>query len=278
MKKMLPVDFIKEVGIAKWIIRTFIRQFYKRILKKDNKIKLVNGLTINLPRNSHFGSEVFVTNCNVDWNSEYFFLENYEKGGCFLDIGAHIGYYTLLLAKKAEIIYAFEPDPRNYNPLENNIKNFSNILFVKKAISSEEGKFSFSLGSSSANSSLISDKNTLQNIEVEVTTIDSIRKSINTKIHGIKTDIQGMDLEALQGGKETILQDKPLIISEIQYSKEVDVFLESVNYTAFSFLRNKDSRKILFSKIPFPKNYNSKMLILIHKEDKRLEKWESFIK
>ena len=67
---MINLEFMQEVGYGQYFYRTFWRQFYKRILQQDNKIKLPNGNIMHLPKTSRFASEVFVTNCNVDWGSE----------------------------------------------------------------------------------------------------------------------------------------------------------------------------------------------------------------
>jgi len=61
-----------------------------------------------------------------------------KKNSVFIDIGAHIGYYSLLCASKANngTIVSFEPVPRNYNILQKNIalNNFKNIKPIKKSV------------------------------------------------------------------------------------------------------------------------------------------------
>jgi hypothetical protein len=47
-----------------------VRQFYKRVLRRDLRMKLPTGLPIVLPRSSQFGSEAYVTNANVDLGAE----------------------------------------------------------------------------------------------------------------------------------------------------------------------------------------------------------------
>lgn len=44
-----------------------------------------------------------------------------DKNTIALDIGANIGYFTLILAKLCTHVYAFEPDPANYRILTDNI-------------------------------------------------------------------------------------------------------------------------------------------------------------
>jgi hypothetical protein len=79
----------------KWVVRKFIREFAKRVLKQDNFLCLPTGLMIRLPKENLFSSDVFVTNCDINWGAEGLLAKNLEQDGVFLDIGAHIGYYSL---------------------------------------------------------------------------------------------------------------------------------------------------------------------------------------
>ena len=61
-----------------------------------------------------------------------------RNGDIVVDIGAHIGYYTLIFARlvgpKGKV-FAFEPEPNNFNLLIKNIKinGYKNIIPVQKA-------------------------------------------------------------------------------------------------------------------------------------------------
>ena len=117
---MLNWNLVREVGYHKFFYRYSIRQFYKRILRKDNSIKLNRGITINLPRNSRFGTEFFLKNGSVDWGSEEYLIKYLDKQKSFLDIGANIGYYSLLVSPYCHRVYAFEPDLRSIAALKEN--------------------------------------------------------------------------------------------------------------------------------------------------------------
>ncbi len=73
------------------------------------------------------------------------FLSN---GSVFADVGASIGWFTLLASKKvggSGKVYAFEPDPRNLGLLRKNLKvnNAGNVVVVPKAVSNKTGKIPF---------------------------------------------------------------------------------------------------------------------------------------
>jgi len=108
----LNCAFIRQVGVAKWAFRTAIRQFYKRILRRNITMRLPTGEQFVVPRDNQHGSEVFVTNGNIDWGSERLLYKIFPVGGTFLDVGAHIGYYAVYMRPKAAVIHCCEADPR----------------------------------------------------------------------------------------------------------------------------------------------------------------------
>jgi hypothetical protein len=100
----MNVNFIREVGAAKWLLRKFVREFWKRVLKRDNFLRL--------PKENHYSSDIFVTNCEIDWGAERVLSKHLEKNGVFLAVGAHMGYYSLYVLPLVKAVYAFEPDSR----------------------------------------------------------------------------------------------------------------------------------------------------------------------
>ncbi len=62
-----------------------------------------------------------------------------KPGDVVLDIGANIGYYTLIFARlvgEQGRVYAFEPDPTNFQLLKKNIRanGYHNVVFINKAV------------------------------------------------------------------------------------------------------------------------------------------------
>ncbi len=166
----------------------------------------------------------------------------------FLDIGANYGQMSVLLSKFIESkgngkVYSFEAEPFVGEILQKNIEinNCKNIEIVLGAVHFKSGeKLVFpepdfkrfdSYGSYGI------DPQAENGRTVETLTIDSL--NIQEKISFIKVDIQGSDLFALQGAKETILKNKPVIIFEFeeQFQKEFKTsfndyveFVRSIDY------------------------------------------------
>lgn len=132
-----------------------------------------------------------------------------------VDLGCYTGdtiidyfkTYGLIGYKK---IYCFDIFEYVLNKAKNNLKNFKNIEFIKKAICNHKGKVSlFSNQFDSSNrityvGDHLIDSNTLDN-------------EITEKITMIKMDIEGSEYEALLGSKEHIKNDKPKLLISIYH-------------------------------------------------------------
>lgn len=251
--------FIRQVGYINFFKRKIIRQLSKRILKIDNNIKLPNGIYLNLPRGSQFGTEVFITNCKVDWGSESLLIQKLDKNKSFLDIGANIGYYSLLASPYVKDVFAFEPDPRNLKSLEANSDKASNIKIINKAVYSRSGEVKFNMTSSSATGHILTQETNLSEvITVKTITLDDFLKTESQlQVTAIKIDVEGFDFDVLKGAQNMITCEQPLILTEIDIKAEDGFFeyLESINYSSFAFARKiQDKNNVFtFAKIPKPK-------------------------
>lgn len=159
-----------------------------------------------------------------------------QRGMCVLDIGANIGYYTLLMADlvgKEGAVYAFEPEPANYSVLVRNValNGHKNVVVVPKAVvsSNHSVKFYKNKGNRGDNSLYGSLGVNYACIEVEGVSLDSYFPS-GKKIDLIKMDIQGGEIEAF-GGMERVIHDNPKIkiIFELTPEKYDDPAADSVS-------------------------------------------------
>ena len=97
-----------------------------------------------------------------------------KKGDIVLDVGAHIGYFTLIFAKlvgKNGKVFAFEPDPTNFDLLTKNVEinGYKNVILVRKAFSDKTGKTNLFLSNINAGDHMIIDtKENRNSVEIEV--------------------------------------------------------------------------------------------------------------
>ncbi|OGG85492.1 hypothetical protein A2392_03330 [Candidatus Kaiserbacteria bacterium RIFOXYB1_FULL_46_14] len=79
-------------------------------------------------------------------NLTNFFINFLKKGDVFFDIGAHVGYYTMLareLVGETGSVHSFEPTPRTFSSLLENIKDFKNVTANNAAVFNEETEIEF---------------------------------------------------------------------------------------------------------------------------------------
>ena len=98
----------------------------------------------NLPKRFRAIFRFFIINGSYESRTTEMFRKVVKKGDVVVDIGANMGYFTLLASRlvgREGKIYAFEPEPVNYGLLVKNIgiNGYKNIVPVQKAVSDRTG-------------------------------------------------------------------------------------------------------------------------------------------
>jgi len=140
-----------------------------------------------------------------------------KKGMIVLDLGAHIGYYTLIAAKlvgENGRVFSFEPEPYNFALLSKNVEinGYENVVLIKKAVLDKTGRCDlfFDIRGSWDASVLKCDRP--RSIRVETTALDDFFQNTDYKIDVIKMNIEGAEPLALLGADRIIKANKSLKI------------------------------------------------------------------
>ena len=249
---MLNRVFMKEVGYVKWVSRTAIRQFHKRVSKQDHAMRLPTGEWLGLPLASHFASEAFVSGADVDWGSEKLLATLMHGEGVFLDVGANIGYYSLYMAPKASAVYSFEPDPRSRAYLQQNVASHPKIHVVPHAVGSRRGAALFTLEQSCEISHLSSSSGgeaREDQIEVKVDTIDAFVAEQGLTVEAIKIDAEGHDAQVIEGALGVLAAQAPVVLTESEPDAQLFGLAGQVGYRVFAYLRHPTTRKRTFAEL-----------------------------
>ncbi|MDX1935688.1 MAG: FkbM family methyltransferase [Flavihumibacter sp.] len=174
-----------------------------------------------------------------------YIAENLPEDGCFLDIGAHAGYFSLLasvVAKKGSVL-SFEPDNQNFSFIKK-IKALNNISYwniINAAVGKESGELRFKTGASSSTGFVDADGD----VVVKQVAIDTLVKEYNiNRIDLIKIDVEGFGANVIRGGLEALLKFKPQILFECHRgSDEFAVAWELLSST-FDFFDFSSMQKI----------------------------------
>ena len=145
-----------------------------------------------------------------------------HSGDVVLDIGAHIGYYTLQFANlvgPTGKVYAFEPEPKNFELLKKNVQinKHDNVVLIQKIVSDKDGIVEFFISKfDSIGNKLFKSNGEHETkeyaIKIESTTLDEYFKDSKEKIDFIKMDIQGGEGKAILGMKNLLKENKNLKI------------------------------------------------------------------
>lgn len=148
--------------------------------------------------------------------TEAFLRTFLRDGDVFLDVGANIGYFTRIASKAVGTtghVHAFEPMPQAIRLLRKNCEHLRNVCIHEHALSNHDGSSDFSVRKQGETSSLGDDPQAAQVIRVRTDTIDNLF-SAQDRVDAIKIDVEGYELEVLQGARGTIRTKQPLLYLE----------------------------------------------------------------
>jgi FkbM family methyltransferase len=159
-----------------------------------------------------------------------------EKDDTVVDVGACIGDTTVPMAIKTGekgTVIAIEPEPRNIRFLRANTSCFNNVCIIQKAAWNRKETIRFNLHTSCTGHSIIDQSKNY--MEVQADTLDNIVKDWD-RIDSCKIDVQGAELEVLEGAEEMLRKTKNIAV-ETHYSGEkalypkVAAFLKTRNFS-----------------------------------------------
>lgn len=133
-----------------------------------------------------------------------------------VDVGANIGYYTLLFAKaigEGGSITAFEPEPDNLVELRLNVERnaLKNVVIHPFAVGAGEGMVAFKRGINGGVSETVTTEVGTE-VQVRMVALDEV---LTAPVHVIKIDVEGYEGEVLRGARKTIERWKPNLFVEI---------------------------------------------------------------
>ena len=153
---------------------------------------------------------------NISDRRKIVLFKNIIKPGMrVLDLGANIGFYTVLFSKLAGEngkVFAFEPDAKNYKYLEGNTKTLHNVIVEKKAVSDKTGKINLFISKDlnvDHQSYDIGEGRVCE--EVDTIALDDYFLD-DIKIDFIKIDIQGYEATAMKGMSKIMRQSGKMVV------------------------------------------------------------------
>jgi FkbM family methyltransferase len=158
-------------------------------------------------------------------------------GGVFYDIGSNIGFFALLAAHFVGLdqghVYAFEPTPDNAAEIRSNValNGLPNVTVIEKAVGAAAGTGQLQVVDDQSWSKLVETGDhpfTEQVLDIDVVAIDDLDIRPPTVV---KIDVEGFELQVLEGMRRTIAEHAPVIICELHDThREFAAFARDVGY------------------------------------------------
>jgi FkbM family methyltransferase len=187
------------------LILTFVKTTYAQV--DGNKMYLDARDSLNLSiAGVHEKSETEIVKREI------------KKGDVALDIGANIGYYTLIFARLVGAegkVFSFEPDPYNFNLLKKNVEinGYKNVELIQKAVSHQTGKtrLYFKQDNHTINT-IYASFGSFKTLDIEAVSLDEYFVNYPGAIDFIKMDIQGAEGRAIQGMDKLLAKNRQIKI------------------------------------------------------------------
>lgn len=231
---MLPVPrSIARIPILRGLYRIALNG-YARLSRGRYTVEERVGLHLLLDLDNVVDQQVFVSGSWEQGTIDTLLglaREDLQRNGgeaVFLDIGAHWGLYALLAHRSGmfERIVAFEPDPVNYGQLQANL--FLNgataaIEALQLATSDRERSFGLSLGTSrNRGGTRVVEVERADQVACRAVRVDR-QLDIRGKLLVVKMDVEGHEMEAVEGLLGLLAQNRCVLQIEIWSTPEEEM-------------------------------------------------------
>ncbi|MEZ4731745.1 MAG: FkbM family methyltransferase [Caldilineaceae bacterium] len=173
---------------------------------------------------------------SYEFDKQQLFSGMISTGNTVFDIGAHVGFYTLLssvLVGEVGHVFAFEPLPRNLHYLHRHItlNKMNNVTVIPAAVADRSGHTLFQQVDSSAQGHF----SITGNLKVAVVALDEqVSTGQLPKPDVIKMDVEGAEAAVLRGARQTLQQYRPIIFLATHGAairEECFALLQELNYS-----------------------------------------------
>jgi FkbM family methyltransferase len=173
-----------------------------------------------------------------------FIKKTLRPGQMFLDVGAQVGYYSVIAADLGAKVFAYEPSKRNLEYLEKNTKDKEWILVIPSALSNFTGKTKLYIGNTPGENSLTKPSESFE--EVSVSRYDDCCSVVPDMV---KIDVEGAEKMVLEGMPSFLNTKKEVyLIIEDWYNHVTDWLIDNYGFKLITTDRAYGNRILVKNK------------------------------
>lgn len=131
-----------------------------------------------------------------------------DRRGTAVDVGAHVGFWSRVLADNFQRVLAFEPVLDLAECFERNLSGVKNVRLVKSAVSAQSGSIRIQKCEGNSGNACVA---VTGGFSVSATRLDDLGF---TELDFLKIDVEGWELSVLQGAEQVIRKFCPVIVVE----------------------------------------------------------------
>ncbi|RIB35237.1 MAG: hypothetical protein BXU00_02835 [Candidatus Nanoclepta minutus] len=244
------INSISGIGKLKFAATAPILFVYNKIKGKRDNIKNITRFDLTVKVYGHkFECRKNTLDISYIINFEpetTEFLLN-KKGKIFIDVGAHIGRYSILLSKNFEKIISIEADPYNYSQLIRNTRLnslWNKVIPLNIALTNNDGilKLNLSEEGDGTHSIVVNyGKGSIEVLGLKLDTVIDLLGIDPKDIDVIKIDVEGAEYFVLQGMKKALKDGKPVLVIEIwEDSKYKEKTIELLKKYGYKMIKELD--------------------------------------
>jgi len=224
---------------GRWRIVSWLKGHESLVTRlSPSTVKLRHGFRMYLDPTNLASRAIFISSHRHSGHLVRLFRLLVRRGDCVIDVGANLGYFTLLsscLVGREGRVHAFEPSPQILRLLGKNLSlnGCTNVVVHKQAVSDRCCEVAFHTASSdelglSSMRELGAHAGT--ETRVPAINIDSMVAEI-PPVKLVKIDVEGAEFLVIRGMQDLMRRDAPYIILEL-----IDVFLREMGSDAHQVL------------------------------------------
>lgn len=230
-----PINYVAAAA------RLFVWQVWRRSTRRPLIVQLPDRSLLKCPVWSQITS-AWVAGGFHEYADTMFFLGLIRPDDFFVDVGANIGFYTLIARRLGAAVLAVEPHPLAAAAIVASLALNPSDKYVEVlqcALSDRAGVGVLTTDRENENRLTVRNEKVLAGIDTNLLTLDDLVGGRRLEPNGllvIKIDTEGHDLRVLRGAESTLRDHKPVLLVEAGSSGyEIEGWLNVRNYEVFVY-------------------------------------------